>query len=164
MLALAPDGTPEIQLHVRFEYDSQRERSRRRYWGGEKEGQGVSSELLDLLEYVHLGALRDATRSLAPGRGSQLSRLFLRLARGPKGRERLAKEANEKIRSMSRWQRLLRLGKGRINEHLAQVSLRDAPQRVDIDFVETQFRQIVEGLRISDSSAGEPGWRATEFL
>lgn len=148
MLALSPDDTPELQLHVRFEYDVERERSRRRYWGGEKEGQAISSELLDLLEYVHLGALRDATRDLAPGRGNQLSRLFLRLARGPKGRNRLAREANEKMRSMNRWKRLLGLGKGRINEHLARVSLRDAPQTVAIDFLETQFRQIVESLRI----------------
>ena len=147
MLALSSDGTAELQLHVRFEYDSDRERSKRQYWGGEKEGQNISAEVMGLLEYVHLGALRDATRDLAPGRGNQLSRLFLRLTKS-KGRERLANEANEVIRSMSGWRRLLRLGKGRINQHLAQVSLRDSPQEVDIDFVEAHFRQIAEGLKV----------------
>lgn len=159
MLALASDGTGELQLHVRFEYDPDRERTKRQYWGGENEGQGISPEVMGLLEYVYLGALRDATRDLAPGRGNQLSRLFLRLTKS-KGRERLAKEANDVIQSMSGWRRLLRLGKGRINQHLAQVSLHDSPQEVDVDFVEAHFRQIAEGLKVRiprpQTGGGEP--------
>ena len=159
MLTLLSDGTAELQLHVRFDYDSDRERTKRQYWGGEKEGQNVSSEVMGLLEYVHLGALRDATRDLAPGRGNQLSRLFLRLTK-EKGRKGLEEEAKEATRSMSRWQRLLGLGRGRINQHLAQVSLQGSPQEVAIDVLETQFRQMAEGLKVQvappRAGTGEP--------
>jgi putative ATP-dependent endonuclease of OLD family len=49
---------------------------------------------------------------------------------------------------MPNWQRSLDQGKTSINEHLAEVSFADAPQKVDIDFIESQFRQIVEDLRL----------------
>lgn len=107
MLVPVGEDQAELQLHVRFEYDAEREQTRRRYWGGEKEGQEVSGDVLKLLEYVHLGALRDATRDLAPGRGNQLSHLFLKLATKPEGRKRLAKEINDNVRSLRRWRRFL---------------------------------------------------------
>jgi len=65
MLAFPENEEPELQLHVRFEYDRERDRSKRPvYWGGENKGQPISPEVLDLIEHVYLGALRDATRDL----------------------------------------------------------------------------------------------------
>lgn len=148
MLAISPDGRAELQLHLRFDYDPSTEKTRRVYWGGEKQGQAISPEVLDLFDFTHLGALRDATRDLGPGRGNQLSKLLLKLASKPKSQQRLAKEINDKIQSVPLWRKLLERGKKRINEHLAEVSLKNAPQEINIDFVESQFRQIVEGLRI----------------
>lgn len=149
LLVLPDDGEAELQLHVRFEYDSDRDRPKRPiYWGGEHEGQPIAPDVLDLLEHVYLGALRDATHDLAPGRGNQLSRLFLKLASKPEGQQRLAHMVNEKIREVKSWRRFLARGKKRINEHLAEVSLQGSEQSVEIDFVESQFRNIVEGLRL----------------
>jgi putative ATP-dependent endonuclease of the OLD family len=149
MLVLPSSYDVELQFHVRFGYDQERDRPKRPvYWGGEKEGQSITPDVLDLFEHVYLGALRDATRDLAPGRGNQLSRLFLKLASKRKGQEKLATQINEQIRNMKSWRRFLDRGKRRINEHLTEVSLQGSPQYVDVDFVETQFRQIVEGLRL----------------
>jgi len=163
LLALPDDADAELQFHVRFEYDKDRDRPKRPiYWGGEHEGQSISPDILDLLEHVYLGALRDATRDLAPGRGNQLSRLFLRLASKPEGQKKLAKEVNEQIRGMKRWRRLLSRGKKRIDEHLAEVSLHGSEQSVQIDFVESHFRQIVESLRLlvprSQATGSEPSF------
>jgi putative ATP-dependent endonuclease of OLD family len=149
MLVLPDTGEAELQFHVRFAYDQERDRSKRPvYWGGEHEGQPISPEILDLFEHVYLGALRDATKDLAPGRGNHLSRLYLKLASKRKGQEKLAKEVSDQLRNMKRWRRFLDRGERRINEHLAEVSLQGSTQRVDVDFVESEFRQIVEGLRL----------------
>lgn len=43
-----------------------------------------------------------------------------------------------------------------------EVSLKDAPQQVDIEFVDSEFRQIVEGLRVQIPAtypgSGEPAF------
>jgi putative ATP-dependent endonuclease of OLD family len=149
LLVLLDNGHAELQFHVRYGYDQDRDRPRRPvYWGGEHEGQPITPDVLDLLEHVYLGALRDSTRDLAPGRSNQLSRLFLKLASKPEGQRSLAEEVNDQIRNMKRWRRFLARGKRRINEHLAEVSLQGSEQCVDINFVESHFRQIVEGLRL----------------
>ncbi len=149
LLTLPANGEAELRFHVRFEYDQERDRPKRPvYWGGELEGQPISPEVLELFEHVYLGALRDATRDLAPGRGNELSRLFLKLASKEKGREKLAKEINDQIRAIPRWRRFLDRGKIRINSHLTEISFHDSPQIVEIDFVESQFSRIVEGLRL----------------
>ena len=149
MLVFPETGEAELQMHVRFEYDFERDRTKRpNIWGGENEGQSISPEILVLIEHVHLGALRDATRDLAPRRGNQLSRLFLKLVSGEDEQANLAQEINDSIRSMPNWKSSLKLGKKSVNEHLSEVSFTNAQQEVDIDFVDSQFRQIVEGLRV----------------
>lgn len=156
MLAGLPAGAPELQLHVRFDYDKHTERTRRSFWGGEREGQGVPPQTLELLECVHLGALRDATRDLAPSRGNQLGKLFLKLASKPAGQDRLAQEINQSIKSMKTWRRLLERAKRLINDHLDEVSLQDSRQAVEIDFVEAEFRHIAEGLKVQIPFGGSP--------
>lgn len=148
-LLAIPDGRgPELQLHVRFTYDVARDRIRREYWGGENEGQGIPSEVLGLIHFIHLDALRDVSRDLTPRRGNQLSKLFLKLVPRQDEREEYEREVNDQIRSVSRLRTLLEDGQQKINAHLGKVSLRDSPQTVDIDLVDTKFRDIVEGLKI----------------
>jgi len=164
MLAFPKDGDPELQMHVRFEYDNERDRTKRPVlWGGEKEGQPISPEALDLIEHVYLGALRDATRDLAPGRGNLLGRLFLKLVPEEEVRASLTGDFNDGIRSMSEWKHSLETGKTSINEHLAEVSFADAPQEIDVDFIETQFQQIVEGLRVRIPVPSHPGMGPSFF-
>ena len=67
------------QVNVRFTYNSEKDRVKREYWGGENEGQNIPSEVLSLIHHVYLDALRDASRCGLPahfraGRGPPLRR------------------------------------------------------------------------------------------
>jgi len=148
LLAIPEGRGSELQVHVRFTYDMAQDRIRREYWGGENEGQGIPSDVLGLINFIHLDALRDASRGLTPRRGNQLSKLYLKLVPGQDEREEYERVVNDQIRSVPRLMTLLEDGKQKINAHLGKVSLRDSPQTVDIDLVDTNFRDIVEGLRI----------------
>jgi len=148
LLAIPEGQLPKLQLHIRFTYDPLKDRIRREYWGGEKEGQNVPSQVLELIYFIHLGALRDASRDLTPGRGNRLSKLFLKLVPERDEQEEYEKEINDQIRSVPRLISLLKNGKTKINKHLNRVSLRNAPQRIDIDFVDKTFRGIMEGLKL----------------
>jgi len=173
MRAVNEERKPEARLHVRATYDEGHNRIHRTYWGGEHEGQQVPSEVLGLLYAIHLGALRDATRDLSPSRGSRIGELFRKLVPNETDQKTYAAEVSESVRALPRWQELLSRGKARINEHLAQVSLIDGQREVDIDFLENEFRRIVEGLRVHlpilDSSGtareneGEPKGRRASF-
>ncbi len=138
----------ELQLHVRFVYDLTKDRIRREYWGGEKEGQGIPTEVLELMHYTHLDALRDASRDLMPRRGSQLSKLFLKLVPADEVRREYEREVNDKVQSIPILNCLLRDGEKRINEHLKKVALRNSTQTVEISLVEKEFRDIIEDLKL----------------
>ena len=157
LLATPEVGDLELQLHLRFIYDAKRDQIRREYWGGEKEGQNIPSEVLGLVYSVHLDALRDASRDLTPRRGNQLSKLFLKLVPGKDDREEYERLINNQIRSVPGLQELLQDGKQKINAHLGNVSLRDSLQTVDIDLVDAKFRDIVEGLKIRIPCSISPG-------
>jgi len=158
LLAIHEGELPKLQLHIRFTYDPLKDRIRREYWSGEKEGQNVPSQVLELIYFIHLGALRDVSRDLTPGRGNRLSKLFLKLVPERTEQEKYEKEINDQIRSVPKLISLLKNGKTKINEHLSKVSLRNALQTIDIDFVDKTFRGIVEGLKLqipfSDHLAG----------
>lgn len=91
------DGSPQLQLHVRYSLQvrSGLERIVFRYWGGENEGQSVAPEAMELLYYIYLGALRDAERDLAPSKGNRLGQLFLKLLKGPEEQKIYAKTIQE---------------------------------------------------------------------
>ncbi len=148
MLVVSDDRDPELQMHVRYTYDPSRDNVRAKYWGGENEGQSIPREALELLYCVHLSALRDATRDLAPRRGNRLSKLFLKLVSDDEKRNRYAENLNEAILSAQEWESLLNNAKAKINEHLERVALRDANHAIDIAFVRAEFRRIVENLKI----------------
>lgn len=138
----------ELQLHVRFTYDEEKNRTRVNFWGGAKEGQMIPSEVLELIYCTYLDALRDAIRDLRPGKGNQISQLFVKLRPDKIEQDRLAYQVHETVRKLDNWQSLLAEGKGKITEHLNKVTLKDAAQDVDIDFVQREFRKITEGLRV----------------
>jgi putative ATP-dependent endonuclease of OLD family len=72
----------------------------------------------------------------------------LKLVSDEEKQQQYAREVNDQIRALPRWKQLLSDGKKKINKHLSEVTLRESPQTVDVDFVETEFRKIVEGLKI----------------
>jgi len=145
MLRITEEG-PELQLHTRFTLDG--DRFRRRYWGGDKEGQDIPHEVLELFYLTHLGSLRDATRDLTPSKGNQLSQLFLKLVDKEEDRNRYAKLINEQVGGVTEWKDLLANGEGKIEAHLNKVVLQQDSAGVNIQFVDATFRRVVEGLRM----------------
>ena len=77
LLSITEDSQPELQLNIRFTYDSEKHRIRREVWGGQNEGQNIPFQVLDLIYFVYLGALRDANRDLSPTRANRLGKLFI---------------------------------------------------------------------------------------
>ena len=148
MLSISEDGNPELALHVQFFYDMEKDRMRVKYWGGENEGQDIPHQILELLYYTHLGALRDATHDLAPCRGNKISQLFLKLIANEEQRQQLSNNMNNSIKNAANWRNLLNRGKRKIMDHLERVTLQNEESNIEIDFVEATFRKIVENLKI----------------
>jgi len=149
-LLAAPDsGVPELQLHVRYEWDAKKERVKSpTLWGGENEGQAVPGEVLQLIYHVHLDALRDAARFIAPGRGSRIGELVRKLEPDDAKREVMEKEVLTALRDLDKWTNLRNNAQKIINKHLEQMTIDGSIQEVEVDFVESKFRRIAESLRL----------------
>jgi putative ATP-dependent endonuclease of OLD family len=89
------------QLHLRYKKDPGSDRPKTNSWGGEKEGQAVSAQTLELINHTFLEALRDAERYLRPGRGSRIGRLVRKLVTANEEKdERCNSQAHEKSESL----------------------------------------------------------------
>jgi putative ATP-dependent endonuclease of the OLD family len=146
LLELAGDGGTVLALHVRFVRDA--DRIRRTIWGGANEGQEIPFQVLELLYFTYLGALRDAARDLSPSRSNRLSQLFLKLVSDLKEREQYAMAINQRVHSDQDWQKLLANAEKGIQAHLNQMLLRGDETKVAVEFVDATYRQIAEGLRL----------------
>jgi len=149
MLAVPTSG-PKLQLHLRYNREVRGgvERWRFRSWGGDKEGQAVAPEVLQLFYYVYLGALRDAERDLSPSRGNRLGQLFMKLERDQTNQSRYARNLQKKFDEDQEWINLRRKAESTIKTHLDEVSFEDAKHDVEIAFVPLEFRRIVESLQM----------------
>jgi len=155
MLSQHPDHGDELQLHLRFTYDKEKDRVKREYWGGETEGQQIPYEVMELLHHVHLDALRDASRDLGPGRRNQLSQLLHKIVPDEAKRDELTEEINEKVRASENWREILKTGAETINKNLEDITIRGRKHEVALDYVDTAFRRIVEGLQVSLKIEGQ---------
>jgi len=156
MLAVGKDNKLELQLHVIFTREEKEgeERIRRKYWGGENEGQSLPEELLDLLYFVYLDALRNSDRDLLPRSGNRLGQLFLKLV-GDVGKQKdYARKLNDIVETDPDWKRLRITAKDKINQHLSQTTIVREPQEIDIDFVSLEYKKIVEQLQLFLPFAG----------
>jgi len=70
-----------LELHIRHKIEMRNgiEKIRAKYWGGDKEGNTIPIEILELFYCVHLEALRDAEEKLVSNRGNRLGQLLTRL-------------------------------------------------------------------------------------
>jgi putative ATP-dependent endonuclease of OLD family len=149
MLSIHEDDDPELKLHVCYEWDEKEERVKfPTLWGGENEGQAVPGEVLQLIYHVHLDALRDAARFIAPGRGSRIGELIRKLEPNEVTRVAMEKEVLTALRDLHNWTDLRNNAEKIINKHLNQVTFDRCVQEVKVDFVESTFRRIAENLRL----------------
>lgn len=157
MLVQNDDGSQNLQLHYKYFIKDYKgiERIKYKIWGGEKEGQPLNSDVLDLFYTVHLGALRDAVHGLKPIRGNRLGQLFLNLIEDKNGnpinkdkREELSNKLLSALKEDTDWINLIELGKEKVNEHLKETSINGKMQSVEIDFFPLEYQRIVDNLRI----------------
>ncbi len=151
MLAARQDKSLELQMHVVFsreEKDGAEDRIRVKYWGGEQEGPRLPDELLELLYFVHLGALRNSEKDLLPGTGNRLGQLFRKLVSDPTEQKEYAERLNRVVNTDEDWTKIRRAAKRKINEHLRETTLAGEAQRIDVDFVSLEYRKIVEQLKV----------------
>jgi putative ATP-dependent endonuclease of OLD family len=151
------DGTNELQLHFRYTVvkSGENERVRWQVWGGENEGQNVQHEVLELLNLVYLGALRDAENELRPFRTNLIGDLFVNINSDSAGnridserRKTLAKKITDAVKEDTDWKSLIEYGQGKLNEHLKKTSITGNEQSVELKFLPYEFRQIVKNLQV----------------
>jgi putative ATP-dependent endonuclease of OLD family len=150
LYAITEEGHEDLQLHFRFHIEELNGNSkiRRRYWGGPHEGQRPDPEVLDLFYYVYLEPLRDAVQHLKPIRGSKLGQLFLNIITDPDQRKALSGKVRSALNDDEEWKTVVDDGKGKINTHLFETSIRGKEQDVDLDFLPFEFKRIVENLQV----------------
>jgi putative ATP-dependent endonuclease of OLD family len=140
----------ELQIHFRYYIDERNGLKRVRYsvWGGDKEGQQITPDVLDLIYFIHLDALRDAAHYLRPVRGNRLGELYLKIVTDEKMQDTLSGKVRKVLSDDKEWNELIKQGKDKVNEHLKETTISGKEQNVKIDFLPYEFERIVDNLRI----------------
>lgn len=148
--AVDDKGKRELQLHFRYFIEERKgiRRVKYRVWGGDKEGQSITPEVLDLIYFIHLDALRDAVQHLRPVRGNRLGELYAQIVTDGEKQDTLAKKVRSTLGEDTDWTDLIKQGKEKVNEHLKETTIRGKEQTVEIDFLPFEFRRIVDNLRV----------------
>jgi len=143
-------GKQELQLHFRYYIDERSGVKKVRYnvWGGDNEGQSITPDVLDLIYFIHLDALRDAVHHLRPVRGNRLGELYSKIVTDEKRQEFLSGKVRNVLNGDTDWNTLIDQGKSKVNEHLKETTITGKEQNVEIDFLPFEFRKIVDNLRI----------------
>ncbi|MDO9341020.1 MAG: AAA family ATPase, partial [Bacteroidales bacterium] len=156
-LLVQKDDKQELQMHFYYYIQEIKgtEKVKYKIWGGENEGQQITPDVLDLINFVYLSPIRNAVDALRPVRWNQLGKLFSNIVIDEKGeiidqqkREELAAKVTSYYKEDNDWKNLIKSGKEKINEHLNKSSIEDKEQNIDIDFLPFEFRRIVDNLRI----------------
>jgi putative ATP-dependent endonuclease of OLD family len=149
-LSVGDGGKQELQLHFRYYIDERSGVKKVRYnvWGGDNEGQSITPDVLDLIYFIHLDALRDAVHHLRPVRGNRLGELYSKIVTDEKRQEFLSGKLRNVLNGDTDWNTLIDQGKSKVNEHLKETTITGKEQNVEIDFLPYEFRRIVDNLRI----------------
>ncbi len=143
------DSELELQIHFKFWFEEKNERKLFRYlvWGGDNEGQLIPSETLDLIRYVYLGALRDASKDLQSSKGNKLGSLLEKIESDKDRQLELAQKLDNVLHADEDWKALREKAEEKINEHLEKSSIKKKEIKIDLRFLDTEFRKIVGDLR-----------------
>jgi putative ATP-dependent endonuclease of OLD family len=145
------------QLNFRWTWNAQAERFGISRWGGAAEfsENGVPEDVLQTIPVTLLGALRDATAALLPGRNSRLAHL-LRAHAGDADKQALVKliiDANTELEKNP----LIAKAQSLIEKTLASASGPLLGQGTAIKTAEPDFDHIVQSLRLVIARAGAVG-------
>jgi putative ATP-dependent endonuclease of OLD family len=156
-------GSPmTVQLHLRYERKTVkgREKIAVRFWGGEKEGQPISSETLELINHKFLGALRDAERHLRPGRGSHLGQLLRNLTVVDEDKDSILKHVREANRAILGEDPIDRASTI-INRNLRAIEGIRLHQQVQLGLAPPDFGRVVDSLLPLLPPSRDEGTRAS---
>jgi len=148
--SVGADGKQELQLHFRYYLYEVKGEKKVRYsvWGGDNEGQPITPDVLHLIYFIHLDALRDAVHHLRPVRGNRLGELYSKLVTEEDKQQTLSGKVRSVLNEDEDWNELIEDGKAKVNEHLDETTITGKEQNVEIDFLPFEFRRIVDNLRV----------------
>ena len=156
-LLVQKDDKQELQMHFYYYIQEIKgtEKVKYKIWGGDNEGQQITPDVLDLINFVYLSPIRDAVEALKPIRWNRLGELFANIVTDKEGnpidgdkRDVLAEKITSYVKNDNDWTNLIEAGKNKINEHLNETSIEGKEQNIEIDFLPFEFRRIVDNLRI----------------
>jgi putative ATP-dependent endonuclease of OLD family len=156
-LLVQKDDKQELQMHFYYYIQEIKgtEKVKYKIWGGDNEGQQITPDVLDLINFVYLSPIRDAVEALKPIRWNRLGELFANIVTDKEGkpidgqkRDVLAEKITSYVKNDNDWTNLIETGKSKINEHLNETSIEGKEQNIEIDFLPFEFRRIVDNLRI----------------
>ena len=144
-----PENPQKGELHIRF-YTVKtlegKEKVRYSIWGGPVEGNKVSADLLESIQLVFLGALRDAETEMRPNRYSKLASLLETITNDNKDKEQIIdvfRKANEEILKKDSLLKVEQI----VNDNIATIEQEILKQHVQVGLVEPYFGAIAASLR-----------------
>lgn len=140
-------GEQSLDLHFRYTLESHTSHNKIKLsvWGGENEGQSVSTEIFDNIYFVYLGALRDVEKHMKPIRGNKLGGLYKQLVTSGED-EKLVEELKKAIETPD-WEAFIKKGEDKINEHLKHTTfINDPKQEVSITPIPFEFEKIADSM------------------
>jgi putative ATP-dependent endonuclease of OLD family len=144
---LAPE-TSTAQVNFQWTWNDKAERYTVRRWGGAADASenGVPEDVLQTLPVTLLGALRDATTGLLPGRNSRLANLLRARAEeaDKEALEKFIEDANAKLEQ----QDLISKTQEKICTTLEDAAGSVLAQKASIKTAEPKFDRIVQSLRL----------------
>lgn len=146
---LSDTGQPILKAHFKYTLIKKGGAFRvtQKAWGGDQEGNPISNEELNEHVFsVYLDALRDATSQLRPGRGNRIGDLFLKLESNSEKQIELANQVKSALDGSKEWTALLSKGDSAITEHLKGSSLLGDQLDIELDFLPSEYKKIVDSL------------------
>ncbi len=144
-----PEDTQKGEIHICYFVVKSRdgkEKVRYKIWGGPVEGNTLSTETLEAIQTVYLGALRDADSELKPAKTGKIASLFSSIVDAKNARDEVlsaVQKANADIANQDSVNQLRDV----INTNLSVIEQDILRQKVGIGLVEPKFESIAASLR-----------------
>lgn len=144
-----PENNQKGEIHICYFIVPSRdgkEKIRYKIWGGPVEGNYLSTETLEAIQTVYLGALRDADSELRPTKTGKLASLFSSIVDSKDARDEVlsaVRKANLDITNQDYVNQLRDV----INSNLSVIEQDILRQKVGIGLVEPKFESIAASLR-----------------
>lgn len=120
---------------------------KRSLWGGKDPENKIPWEVLNALNCIYLGPLRDVNQDLRPNKTNLLSNLFLNMAelKGEDYKSNMSEIFKKNFKS-EKWNELIEDGQEKINYHLNEMNISNTVDNIKIDFSFFEYEDIIKKL------------------